>query len=125
MISQCGVVGLKMGADDYMTKPFEPPELLARIEALLRRTKESPSAQLQAARCFAVCAEGEDDAARKDQFVSRSLTAFSAAVTDDFDDPLLLTGDPELVSLRTEPAFRKLVEKLNDRRAVNPRGDDR
>jgi two-component system alkaline phosphatase synthesis response regulator PhoP len=33
------VVGLKLGADDYLTKPFEPPELLARIEALLRRVK--------------------------------------------------------------------------------------
>ena len=32
------VVGLKLGADDYVTKPFEMPELLARIEALLRRT---------------------------------------------------------------------------------------
>jgi len=31
------VVGLKLGADDYLTKPFDPPELLARIEALLRR----------------------------------------------------------------------------------------
>jgi two-component system alkaline phosphatase synthesis response regulator PhoP len=33
------VVGLKIGADDYVTKPFEAPELLARIEALLRRSK--------------------------------------------------------------------------------------
>jgi two-component system alkaline phosphatase synthesis response regulator PhoP len=34
------VVGLKLGADDYLIKPFEPPELLARIEALLRRVKK-------------------------------------------------------------------------------------
>jgi Response regulators consisting of a CheY-like receiver domain and a winged-helix DNA-binding domain len=32
------VLGLKLGADDYLTKPFEVMELMARIEALLRRT---------------------------------------------------------------------------------------
>jgi two-component system alkaline phosphatase synthesis response regulator PhoP len=34
------VVGLKLGADDYLGKPFEPMELLARIEALLRRVRK-------------------------------------------------------------------------------------
>ena len=36
------VAGLEMGADDYLTKPFEPRELVARIGAVLRRAAEAP-----------------------------------------------------------------------------------
>ncbi len=36
------VLGLEMGADDYVVKPVEPRVLLARIEALLRRTRSAP-----------------------------------------------------------------------------------
>jgi two-component system alkaline phosphatase synthesis response regulator PhoP len=42
------VVGLKIGADDYLTKPFEMMELLARVEALLRRTPVPSEAALAA-----------------------------------------------------------------------------
>ena len=45
------IVGLEMGADDYIQKPFDPRELLARIKAVLRRSQMSPpSTAVNAAR---------------------------------------------------------------------------
>ena len=37
------IIGLEMGADDYLPKPFEPRELLARVRAVLRRRTEGPA----------------------------------------------------------------------------------
>jgi two-component system OmpR family response regulator len=38
------VLGLELGADDYLSKPFSPRELLARVRAVLRRLREPPAA---------------------------------------------------------------------------------
>jgi DNA-binding response OmpR family regulator len=37
------IIGLELGADDYLAKPFEPRELLARVRAILRRRGEGPT----------------------------------------------------------------------------------
>lgn len=37
------VLGLELGADDYVTKPFSPRELVARVRAVLRRTQKEPA----------------------------------------------------------------------------------
>ncbi len=39
------VLGLELGADDYVTKPFSPRELTARVRAVLRRAEKQPSSQ--------------------------------------------------------------------------------
>lgn len=41
------IIGLEMGADDYLPKPFNPRELLARINAVLRRHEQTPSSTKQ------------------------------------------------------------------------------
>src|SRR6516225_7140622 len=48
------VVGLDLGADDYVTKPFGVRELLARIQALLRRVQGAPSIQASSEEVFQI-----------------------------------------------------------------------
>lgn len=48
------IVGIEMGADDYLVKPFNPRELLARIKSILRRTRAlPPNLQPEPVRCLA------------------------------------------------------------------------
>jgi DNA-binding response OmpR family regulator len=41
------LVGLELGADDYITKPFSPREVVARVKAVLRRVEKPPESQVE------------------------------------------------------------------------------
>jgi two-component system alkaline phosphatase synthesis response regulator PhoP len=53
------IVGLELGADDYVAKPFSPHELVARARALLRRTHREPTLHKQAIRYGAIVVNPE------------------------------------------------------------------
>ena len=79
------IVGLELGADDYIAKPYSPRELLARIKAILRRAApETPSA-------------------RYHRFVGFTLDLMERKVTDSDGNPVALTGlDFQLLKYFTE-----------------------
>ncbi len=53
------VLGLELGADDYVAKPFSPRELVARVRGLLRRAKRSPPANPELVGIFELDAAGQ------------------------------------------------------------------
>ncbi|MCW5664702.1 MAG: two-component system response regulator CreB [Piscinibacter sp.] len=62
------VVGLELGADDYVAKPFSPRELVARIRVILRRSARAPAAAPSPAQPFVV-----DEGRRQIRFYGRVL----------------------------------------------------
>ena len=73
------IAGLESGADDYLVKPFDPRELVLRINAILRRAKEPPPPATQLIRFGAYCFDMNRDELRKgNEFVR--LTAAEASL---------------------------------------------
>lgn len=91
------IVGLEVGADDYLPKPFNPRELLARIRAVLRRHPEEPAAT---------------PAAQQYSFGHFCLDILNQTLTRN-DEPVTLTsGDFSLLKIFVEHPNRVLSRDL-------------
>jgi DNA-binding response OmpR family regulator len=115
------VVGLEMGADDYMAKPFHPRELLARIRTVLRRVgeaapaAEAPASRVRLGRCWLdletsslVADDGTEEPLTATEF--DLLKAFAANPNRVLtrDDLLSLAG-----SRTTDPFDRSIDIRIN------------
>jgi DNA-binding response OmpR family regulator len=90
------VVGLELGADDYVTKPFDLRELLARVRSVLRRTAEAETP-----------VEAHDEIVR---FAGFRLDLASRELTDARGNPVpLTTGEFDLLQLFIEQPNRVLT----------------
>lgn len=104
------IKGLEQGVDDYMGKPFEPKELLLRVDAILRRTPPPPDDSVHEL-CFGEC---QYDVARG--ILMRAGTAVHLTVAE---ADLLRT----LATKANEPVHRTEIGNTGDRPA-NPRTID-
>lgn len=87
------IIGLQMGADDYITKPFNPREVVARVEAVLRRSRPSPQRAAEPVRM----GDFEIDPATREVRVNGAQVALTP---HEFDIVLLIARRPRIVFSR-------------------------
>ena len=99
------VLGLKLGADDYICKPFDMSELLARLEALLRRTAE------HAEEAGTGCSDGPNT---WDRAVARGRVDFGGFVADFAEGVVLREGKKHALSSLEYKLLAYLSEHPNE-----------
>ena len=87
------VLGLELGGDDYLTKPFSPAELVARVKAVLRRVDGGPAAEVMQ------CGEVAIDAGRREVRIAGEPVGFT---TKEFDLLRYLAERPGLALSRQQ-----------------------
>ncbi len=108
------IVGLEMGADDYITKPFSPREVVARVRAVFRRIKnaaESSNAAVLRIRELEI-----DPAARSVHVASVPVSL----TRSEFDILLVLAESPDHVFSRAQ-----MLDRINDDGSIYERTLDR
>jgi DNA-binding response OmpR family regulator len=88
------ILGLELGADDYLVKPFSPRELVARVRAVLRRTREGPAPQE-----IVIVGDLEVDMRRREVRRSGDVVALT---TREFDLLAFLTSNAGLALSRQQ-----------------------
>jgi len=117
------VVGLELGADDYLPKPFEPRELVARIQSVLRRTRQAPDNRLLERGRLTIdlgrrqaMIDGAQIALTTNEFNALSLLASHPGRVLDRDDILqeLRGMDSEAFNRTVDITISRLRQKLGD-----------
>ena len=87
------ILGLELGGDDYLTKPFSPAELVARVKAVLRRTDGAPAPEVVQAGGVTI------DSGRREVRIGESVVEFT---TKEFDLLRFLAERPGLALSRQQ-----------------------
>ena len=123
------VVGLELGADDYLAKPFEPRELVARIQSVLRRTRKLSDNQILAFERLTIdldkrtaLLDGNSLDLTTNEFAALALLARNAGKVLNRDQILqeLRGMDCDAFNRSVDIAVSRLRQKLND----NPRSPE-